>query len=77
VQLLLLLLGAAMDGVDVIAQRVGLDKLFGTGGTLVLELRVVLHLVARQLVQAGHHRAAVRARDVQQLKYKKASVADP
>jgi hypothetical protein len=68
---LLLLLGAPMDSVDVIAQRVGLHKLLGAGGTLVLELRVVLHLVARQLVQARHHRAAVRARDVQQLKNKK------
>ena len=49
------------------AQRVGLHKLLGAGRTLVLQLRVVLHLVAGQLVQAGHHRGADRAGDVQPL----------
>ena len=63
----LLLLLCLVDVGDVHPESVGLDELFGTGRTLVLQLWVVLHLVPLELVEARDHGVTHGARDVDGL----------
>ena len=64
---LFVVLVVLVDIVDVHPQSVGLDKLLGAGGTLVLQLGVVLHLVSHQLVQPRHHGGTQWTLDTERL----------